>query len=108
MLFLENTLFLLIIMAYARQKTCHKNIFYCVMQHKLCHLQSHLIITQPVHSRNLKPAIIAKTHEKVVFFIFEEARPRSFPPSPCFRAQTPVSRSICKIILTFYWVDFIL
>lgn len=89
MLFLENTLFLLIIMAYARQKTCHKNIFYYVMQHKLCHLQSHLIITQPGHSRNLKPSIIAKTDEKVVISIFEEARLRSVPGATLFQSATP-------------------
>ena len=78
------------------------------MQHELCYLQSHLIITQPGHSRNLKPAIIAKIHKKVVISIFGGARFGFFPGAPCFRVQTSASRSICTIILTFYWEDFIL
>lgn len=83
--------------------TCHKNIFYCVMQHELCYLQSHLIITQPGHSRNLKPAIIAKIHKKVVISIFGGARPGSFPGTTLSQ-----STNLCQQISLYDNFNFLL
>lgn len=94
-------------MTYTHPKTCHKNIFYCAMQHELCYLQSHLIITQPGHSRNLKPAIIVKIivkiHKNVVISIFGGACFQAFPGALLFQ-----SANLCQQINLYDNFNFLL